>query len=126
MMFSLLRWVVTFIGFSVVLVAAVLNRETLAFTWFPGEAVVRIPVAALILAGAALGYFWGSVMAWIGGASLRAARRDLEREVKELRAQAAAGLAGSAAGPSGMSRDLSTEDILGLLPAKKKWWKVWG
>jgi len=70
----------------VVAVLGALNRQDVVLLWNPVDlnAVLSVPLYAVILGGAAIGFLAGGFLVWMNMGPLRKERRHQKREIKLL------------------------------------------
>lgn len=83
-----LTWIITFVVMSILLIWSALNTHWIAFDPSPVHSPVRLPVFVLIMAGAVLGFMWGSVMTWLAATPDRRKIRALKQETVTLKKEA--------------------------------------
>lgn len=84
MIIGAIRWLLTVICLSTLLTWALLNRSDVLFDFSPVHDPVKVPIYALIMVTALIGFLWGTLITWLHATTDRLERRLLRREVGVL------------------------------------------
>lgn len=82
---AVLRWILTLPVIIICVVIALANRQEVEFTYSPFHDPVGLDLYFLLLCALAIGFFVGSILTWLSMGKLRSERRNLKKEVKNLK-----------------------------------------
>lgn len=88
-MLAIIKWVLTTIGFSALLIFCLFNRGAASLTLNPLTDPVVLPLALIILGGVVVGFVWGVVIMWVHGGKQRRAYKITQKELRVLQNQSA-------------------------------------
>jgi uncharacterized integral membrane protein len=86
---ELLRWLLGLAVTAAVVLFAIANRAVVPVTWSPVASPVNIPVYALVLGGAVIGFLIGGALVWLNAGALRQERRRQKKRIDRLEQQLA-------------------------------------
>ena len=81
---EILRWILGLIVTVVAILFAVANRDSVPVTWSPFESAINLPVYAVALSGALLGFLIGGAFVWLDAGTVRRERRQQKKKISRL------------------------------------------
>ena len=124
---DIFSWIVTFLALSVLLTVSGLNLHLVKIDLSPAHAPIDLPLFAVILGAAAIGFIWGTLITWLAAGPLRAEERRLRRTVQKLEGQitqqeSAAALRAPEVITTGLLSSVPTPESGQIPPRGRRWW----
>lgn len=85
MIMRILKWILAVPLIIGAVLFALAHPQAVSITWSPFQDPVELPLYFVSLCFLGAGFLIGALMAWVGMGQIRAERRALKKEVKQLK-----------------------------------------